>query len=215
MALRGQCGICGAAWGPHRSLGPGKGAPWPPGWERRAGAGLAGGGGKRLLLLTHRHSAGQRRPARISASRKHFPNSFQTPQPWPWMRSAAPSPGGGGTVGRLWALSGRPVVFCPGWSAGLHGRARVPVPGLVGVGPRAIRSTPPPRPSPSGRCQSRPGLWGPHHNPYLLLLRTVSCPLHRRGSRPSGVLGLVRGPARMSAARRLCSALPSPYPCRC
>lgn len=51
--------------------------------------------GERLLLLTHRHSAGQGRPARISASRKHFPNSFQTPQPRAWMRLKAPGRGWG------------------------------------------------------------------------------------------------------------------------
>lgn len=26
---------------------------------------------------------------RVSASGKHFPNSFQTPQPWAWVRSVA------------------------------------------------------------------------------------------------------------------------------
>lgn len=61
LALRGSHGIQGAALGPCPSPGPGRGARRPPSLERKAGAGLAGGG--RLLLLTHRHSAGQSRPA--------------------------------------------------------------------------------------------------------------------------------------------------------
>lgn len=212
VALRGQCGICGAARGPHPSLGPGKGAPWPPSWERKAGAGLAGGGDTAPSADTQTFRRAET-PSPHFRIEKAFPKQLPDPTAAALDALGGTEPGGrgdsGAAVGTVWTAGGvlSWVVCWPAWPC-LSPRAW---PG----GGRAQSHPQPPSPSPSGRCQSRLGLWGPHHNPYLLLLRTVSCPLHRRGSRPSGVLGLVRGPAPMSAACRLCSALPSPWPCRC
>ena len=60
------------------------------------------------LLLTHRHSTGQRHPARVATSGKHFPNSFQT--------TAACLEVLGGTEE---ALSELLVAFCAWWPAAI------------------------------------------------------------------------------------------------
>lgn len=105
-------------------LGPGKGARWPPGLERKAGAGLAVGG---WLLLTHRHSA-------------VFPHRESISQ-----TASRPHSQGPGCPQRH--RGGQWRAFCIWWAADFHGRARVLMPHLVGMKDQS-RCTPSPEHNP-------------------------------------------------------------------
>lgn len=146
-ALRGKCGLCGAAQGPHPSLGPGEGAQWPPSLERKAGAGPAGGGAAPSADTQTFRRAGT--PSPHFRIEKAFPKQLPDPTA-AGLDALGGTRAGVGAVGRLWALSSRLVAFCPRWAA-----PHIAVPESSCLAPGMEAQSPPQPPGPSGsRCWS-------------------------------------------------------------